>query len=544
MKKRISLIAAVLCLVMLLASCGATPKAKISDILNTDYLPSENVASSLTQISELDGYELLQINKYFAVFEKTVYPDLTTDPFGAPTVTYKLFSMTVGKVLSTFTAKDTEYDFEIFNSVPLVIVEAESEKNTTYTAYDVTGATVATTNAEFAEPYEFADLIIFNNVAYTMNDTTKALVKSADVSEFAVLGECSDWTEDYYFIQDEGTVLVYDRAFDLVYSWFAPSYAKDCTVSVLNDGKLLVQYSYALDSDAKKYDFYETKSSHTVKYDLVTMIINPKNGKVTEKNVDFVIDYVFSAEQIKHIAKAFDGDAGDILSSKLENFAVVYYIEDRMLNNAEAAADFVLMSNKGDIKKSAKLFETQIAAPEKVASGIYKIDLEVGCVLVNDKGDVIRYINNEEITFDTDYIISDTAIYKYDFTKAYDLSANDAQIMTNLEDSVLIKAEKDNGYDIILLSDGKQSTVFSYRLVDGILPDKTTEFNEDVGFNIYSIGDTTTGEYKYYNHKGALIATLQTELELAESDDTLEDTAIFTGMNSAGESTFYFAKSK
>ena len=543
MKKHISLIAAVLCLVMLLASCGATPKAKISDLLNTDYVPTEKVVSSFNQISELDGYDILQSNEYFAVFEKTTYPDLTTDPFATPTVSYKLFSMISGKVISTFAAKNTEYDFTLFDAIPLTIVEAEGEK-ITYTAYDVAGATVATSNNELEAPYEFADLIIFNHAAYMINDTAKTLTKTADVSEFAELGECSAWTEDYYLIQDDGSVLVYDRAFDLVYSWFSPSYVEDCTVSILNNGKLLVQYYYALDDEAKKYDFYETEDGHTVKYDLVTMIINPKNGKVTEKNVDFVVDYVFSAEQIDHIAKMFDESASDILSEKFENLAIVYYIEDRKINESDAAADIVLMSNKGEAKKSLKLFDSQIAPPIKVADGIYSIELEAGCVLVNEKGDVIRYINNNDITFDTDYIISDTAIYNYNFTKAYDLTANDAHIMANLEDSILIKAEKDDGYDLILLSDGKQSTVFTYRLKDGILPDKTKEFNELVGFNMYSIGDTTTGEYKYYNHKGDLIATLQTEIELVSDEESLGDTAIFEGMNSAGESTFYFFKTK
>lgn len=515
--KLISAAALMLCILMLFTAC-ATPKAKMSNYFEPDYVPEETVLKSYNYISELEGYIMGEYNKYFAVFEKL--PDVTK---GETVTSYKIFSMSKASVIATFSGIDLTFDFELYGSHPIVtvistLVDLEVPENsvTTYQAYDANGTSIATAKRPFEAPYSFADLVIFNYAAYSVDKETGAVEKQCDVPEFLQLSECNQYNDEYFYVTDTtstaGQILVYDRSFNLVSTWNAPSYAKDTVIFALNDGNLLVQYAYTLDSDENKYDYYKTSNGLTVKYDLVSLIVSAKDGSAKEKDLDFKVNILTT----NNMLQANADEENPKYTDKFDNIAYISPIVDRKIDSSNDAMDVVLMTNKLKVKKSLKIVDGQEPSrPSRLCDGLYYATLHNGIAIFDDKGKVLNTLNVNALKITNDYIVGDAAVYNLDLTKAYDLIENDAEVMTVMDDSVFLRADTETGYDIILLCDGEQKTVFTH--VYGELLPKLMFGEIKNGF--YSIYNTEIGEYTYYNAKGETVVSTTTELEIVGSTD-------------------------
>ena len=550
----LSLISAVLCLVLVFAACDTVRKGKISDYLNTGYKPVDTKLGQSAYLSELDGYDLINSNGYFAVFSKT---NVSTDPVAVPTVTvsYKLLSLSKGQVIATVAETNTLCDVELDDEAPIAIIakstldiDTQDVISTQYTAYDAAGTQLATSSNEFEDSYTFADLTIFNYVAYKEDVKTGALVKQAEISEFTKLDSCNAWTDEYYYVSTSETLIVYDHSFKIVASWTIPSYAEDSlTYFVLNDGKVFIQYTYALDSEAKKFDYYEIEDGETVKYDVVSLVLNPKKNTVKEKELDVVISNLVSNTTLKTLEQMFEDvdPSNSSLSDDFENIAVIVPIIDKKLDSSSDACDIVIMDNNLNVKKSLKTVENQeLILAEKVADNLYSIKLKGGTALVNGDSKVVNVINNSAIQLVDDYIIGETAIYKYDLTKAYDLIANDAEILAYLGDSILIRADKTDGYDIVLLYEGNQTTIYSYKdVVDATLapvPATTFDYDEDAGF--FYIHNPVSGDYTYYNAENEIITTTQKELSVSSA--SAYGSVLLSGLNENLDAVYFIFTAK
>lgn len=550
----ISLISAILCLVLVLAACGNVRKGKISDYLNTGYTPEDTKLGQSVYLSELDGYELITSNQYFAVFSKM---NVSEELFAVPTTTvsYKLLSLSKGQVIATVAETNTLCEVELDNEAPIAVIakttldkDTQDIISTAYTAYDAAGTQLATSTSEFPERYTFADLIVFNYVAYKEDVKTGALTKQSEVSEFAQLDDCDIWNDEYYYVGTDETLLVYDHSFKVVASWSVPSYAAESlNYSVLNDGKVFIQYTYALDSDAKKFDFYEIEEGETVKYDIVSLILNPEKNTVKEKECDVVISKIMSNTLLRQMEKMMGAsDANNSrISDKFENIAIIVPIVDKKLDESSAACDIVLMDNNLNIKKSLKTVENQdLTLADKVADNLYAIELKEGFALVDEDSKIINVINNSSIELLEDYIVGETAIYNYDLTKAYDLIANDAEIVTNLGDSILVRANKTTGYDMILLYEGKQTTVYSYSAVtdDTLDPIPTTTFDYNEQGEFFCIHNAASGDYTYYNAENEIITTTQKDLEVSSS--SAYGSVLLSGTNENFDDVYFLFTAK
>ena len=528
-------IASVLCLVMLCTSCG-TSTAKIADYLNPDYVPEELVVKQQTSVSELAGFTLNQSNSYFAIFEKTPLASIDGNPTTVPTTTYKVFSMVKGSVIATLSAANTTYDFELFDGIPLMFVKSVyvdllNVNSTTinHVAYDAAGAQIASSKNALAAPYAFADLVIFNYAAYAENEDTGALTKQLEVSEFLQLDECDYYNENYFYIMDEEEIIVYDREFNLVSTWSAPSYA-DANMSVLNDGNVLVQYTYELDSEATKYDFYEYEDGVTTKYELVSLLYNTVKGSVKELDLDFVVAELVSNEYLQRDAEEENAYYAD----KFENLAYICPIVDKQVDYSEDAIDLVLMNNKAKVQKSLKILDDQaVATPEKVDEDLYSIRLKNGYALVDGKGNLINVLNSS-FRFTNDYIIGEAAIYNFDLTKAYDLIANDADVISTMDDTIFVRANTSNGYNIVVLGNGTQKTVYTY---DKTRTDVTLAFGSEISNGIYYTYDAKLNTYNYYNVTGTSLITTKSKLEFV--GDTSGDKLLLVGMSEQLVPSYY-----
>ena len=542
MKKILALVASILCLVMILASCGSIKTAKIEDYLNPEYTPEDIVLKKSNYISELEGYELTETNGSFAVFTKITLPNLTKNPDAKTTVSYKLFSIAANKVIASAAGTNINCEFSFDENAPIAIIEKTTYNTKTgdiletdYTAYDAAGTQLVSSTRAISGATQFADdLILFNNVAYQEDEETGALTKIKDIPEYVALAEYLDYNDNYFYAGDDNNVVVYDRDFNFVASWSAPSYAAEemCIMHLLNDGNLLIQYYYELDSDSAKYDVYEVNETGiTVKYDLVSLIFNPEKNSVKELDLDYLVYNVTTNAELQ---KEYE-EGNSEFSAEFENIAYICPIVDKKLDYSDDAMDLVIMNNKAGAMQSLKILDNQsTSAPRKVATDLYAVSLKIGYALINGKGEVINVINNESLELKDDYIVGEQTIYNYDLTVAYDLAGNDASVLGYMGDSILVRSNRSKGYDILLLTEGNQKTVYSYTKKTTTGTNTTTtevvvEFLYDEGNDFYCIHNSVSG-YAYYNANGDLIISTQQPLTVVAS---YENTVLLKGISAA-----------
>ncbi len=518
MKKRITLVVAMLILLaMALSSCGGSvgKLGKISNVdkfLNTDYALESDVYKTDAIIAELTDYVIDNSNNEFVVLASGALENLT----------YKVLSLRTGKVVGTYS--DAAFTFDILLSgygIPVYCVAKTDVANpenpdavieTTYYVYDGTGKELSATKYQPDEAYRFNDeIVIFDYATYTEAEDG-ALTKDADLPEYLVDAELVDYgNDDYYYMIDDEEVIVYDHSFGYVSSWTAPSYVADdgAEINVLNNGDLFVQYMYALDDDDKDFDFYYADGDINIKMDIVTLVVSAKNGKAKEIDCDYLVDRLYPNSMLYNEK---DGDE-NFYNDKFENLAWVYPIIDRQIDSSDTAADVVLMNNKGKIEKSVKLVDGQVVDTlyYKIADDKYLVDTVYGCAIVDGKGKVIKTMNNYLDQCGT-YFVGDVAIYDLELNKVYDLREKKATVETVSGETIFVREDTDNGYNIVSFNNGNQNTVYTY--------DETATSNtvftplDGIGYEIY---DPASGDYKFYNVNGDLITTTTYALEVVTS---------------------------
>lgn len=538
--KLLLLIAALLVFVTMLNACGTI--SSVNKFLNKDYNPLEDVYKSESAVSELTGYKVLNSNESFVIF----YSD------ASEILSYKIFSLEANRIIATFTTTDSLYTFDLYDTAPLLLVAQTAKQedssaedivngidaviDVTYTAYDANGEILKTFEKYKPEaPVRLTfDTCIFDYAAY-MIEENGALSKTVDVPEYVALDSIVDWNDDYYYAQNGDTVAVFDHSFNLVSTYVAPSYYEDVSIAVLNNGNIFAQYMYEVDEDERKYDLSISENGHTGKYDLVSMIINAKNGKATKVNLDYVVMDVYS----NYAVNTYFNSLGETspYNDKFENIAIIAPIVNKKLDESDANLDIVFMNNKGKAADSLKIADNQVAALDaisKIGNDRYLVETLVGASIIDAKGKVIKNMNNV-LDLCSTYFVSDRYIYDLDLEIVYDLVANDATVLDVVNNTLFVQAETDTGYEIISFCNGAQTTVYTYNNTSN---DATVfEIVDGIG---YSLINAVSSEYKYYNAEGTLLVTTTYALEAITSADA--DVVIMKGLALAGDTYHTFSK--
>lgn len=526
--KLLVLLSVLMIAAMLLSSCGGAKQlSKISSfkkVVSAGYMEDPAVEASVA-LTELNGYVIAEQSAEFVLFKS------------GSGVAGKVFSFRTGTIVKSL---DSFYDIDIYDVPIFVVCTTDEEDVSTYTAYDATGAELISTKDDLGEPESFADLVRYGDALYAIDEEkTGKLTKVLDVPETLLIDGTISWSEKYFYdmgsdYYDRESVTIYDRDLAFVTAWYAPSTAESITFSVLNSGDVLVQYAMALDTHAEEYDYYESEDGLTVKYDLVTKLITAKNGKVTDLDMNYVIEYAMSAYELER------WDDTEFLADKVENLAHVYPIIDQQVDTSDAARDLVLMNNKGKIQKSVKLVDAQLAGlPLLVDDDLYLVSTLYGQALTNAKGKVLDTINNDEMEIVGDYIVGEKAIYNLSMEKVYDLRANGASVFATMNDTVFVMKGEDPvlAYDIIAFCDGEQETLCSFN-AENVATTKSFITIENA--DCYAIFDAAIGEYTYYNAAGKEL--MKTKALLAAIPAEGQDTVLLSGLD--GETTVYFALTK
>ncbi len=496
-KTRIVLLTAILLtVVMLMTSC-----ASVGKVLNKKYDVAADVYSSNVILSELTGYEPIEYNGEFILFRST----------DGVTVSNKVFSMNSATVVATFADTAFTYDIDLYEGLPVfTVTKTEVDINgeggildTTYTLYDSTGASIVTTDYAPASPAAFGEVIVYNFAAYDVAENG-ALTKACDVPEYLALGGCDYFNDEYYYTLGN-MITVYDHSFNAVATWSFPQYADQSNSFVLNNGDILVQYVYTADEDAKKYDISTTADGESVKLNLESYIISANNGKAKKLKLDYFVQNVVTNYEL------YDKDAEKTenrFTKKFENIAYIVPIVDKKIDLSEANVDIVLMNNKGKAKGSLKLLDGEATGlPRKIGDDLYQVNTLTGGAIVKGSGKLVKAYNNSLRRCGASFI-GEVAIYDLELNVIYNLVENRAEVIGYVGDTVYVRAENDTGYTVLSFRDGASTTLYTYNESD-TSPALSFSIVEGVG---YKTVDSASGDHKYYNAKGELLATTTYDL--------------------------------
>lgn len=429
--KILSLLAIILILSTQFISCG-NKEITLERLYEPDFETEHEIHKTTGRISELDGFK----------FDRRSTENILTftKKRGAYTV-YRFYNLETQRlILECVTGLNTQIHSAQSNVLVLCHSNPDDRKKE-YVAFDFAGNELARGDSAFAKAYEIGDLVMFNNTAYSKVEGTGELVKRTDIPDYLLrsfYNYSRAYNDNYYYMLNSTSVIVCDHSFNFLYSYSAPSTANGNSY-VLNDGKVLIQYSIALPEEASSYDFYTTGSQ--IKYDLRTVIVDPEKKKTTELKFDYIIEDLSSSYELNKTNENY--------SDSFENIVYVYPILDKLVDTSSASKEIFYMDNNGKLEYSLKMVEGQSASiPKRISNDRYLVDMLDGSrSIIDAEGNVINRINSA-VELCGEYFVTNNAIYNLDMELIYDTrTAVDgivADIIGTLDNAVIVSELKDD----------------------------------------------------------------------------------------------------
>ena len=511
-------------IIMTFSSCGEVPYVEMSFdvVLNNDYVPKEKLPENIVKIAELENYQLFESKGEFMTFTK----------IEGEGISKAVFSTRNKKVV--FVEKSTassSVDIKLASGVPaftvintqIVSENGSSDIQNICKLYDATGACVGQANGEAVLPIAFADTVIFDNVAYSVNAQNGALTKIAEVFELIYADGCDDWNEEYFCTYGD-TVNIYNRSFERIYSWASPEDATIISNNMLNNGNLIIQYHQPLEDDAKKYDFCQTDedTGENKKYKLTSVLINPEKQKEKKIKLKYIVEQVTTGVELMRAS-----ENNGMYSEYIENVVNVFPIIDKEIDFSDKSADIMLMTNNGKIQKSLKIVEEQRASlPIPLDNNIYIVSTFYGFALIDIDGNVLNKINNTVVDPVGDNIIVDNKIYTLGMEEVYTLD-DTSEILAYIGKSIIVKKGNDTEYSIFSIRGAKIEELYNYYPSVPIY----IEFDFFENSACYFRCCDMTGDYICFNAENELIAGVGYRFKKVASDFATGITVYCTDFN-------------
>jgi hypothetical protein len=511
-KKLLVLVAMLLCVVTVLASCASS--MKFEKIVGDGTYNDEN--PTLTTIAKLDvkgEIELEDSEGDLVIFKET------SEETGLST--YTVYNVALGKNVWTGTETKTEsgenytrvrYEVSLLEQWGTTILSVMTMNLTaTKTEDDYDYDTKIDVKAMAADGTEFLsitdvkesqmmnswfleDLLCLDGKVYRIaDDGTVALAFEWS----ALRGEPDEdlWKlGNFYFEGDDDYIDIYDASLNLIGTYYLPSYAEEGDWYVLSNGNILIQYSVMQDIMAEDYDYIES----TDKFNLHSFLFNAETGKLKELDLDFVVEDVWS----------YDADDEDwYFNEKIENVAWVSYIVDQRIDTSDAAIKMVALSNNG---KDAGAIDNLI--PNMDCEGLWHVatnrwiasNMAGQDFLLNEKGEILGEVSG--IDWDeanANFFVLNGKIYDWDLNVKLDLAEQKCDDYEILNHSVLFETE-----------DGEQKLYVNGEvktLIDKATAEAGKRDLEILSDDLYVIIDTATEgktKYEFYNDAGTLLTAI------------------------------------
>jgi len=409
MKKFTSVLALLLCVLMVFASCGSSEKPLKLDneVLNKSRVATNFTSTELTSIGE--GYTFLNRKNDLALFSK-VFTDTSSTNFKI--VNLKTNAVVIDKTIAATDIATGNTSVSLSTSGSFIVIYEDK----TYTLYKSDGVT-AIGSAKTAPVYVNDCAVIGDTVC--RYDTNTYEVK--EIFTYPSLnGELPVSTgyvfSDYYVSKTPNGFTVYDKHYKLIGEYSLPEYASAPTVSTLKNGNVFVQYKVGLPFDAKEYDLFFDGE----KFDLVQKIISAKDLSEKEISLDYYVTVV----------SPVNADAeGYLFKKDIDNIAYCYKIENKQydVNNALTVG----FSNSG---KTQLVFDERYNTYSPIGNGYLSAITKNGMkVILDSKLNVVSQAESV-VSITEKYILTTSAIYDFNFAKLADLSTD--SLTYSFEDTV------------------------------------------------------------------------------------------------------------
>lgn len=521
-KKLLVLVAMLLCIVTVLSACGETVRFK--KIVADEYVdqnPTLTKAEAVTLTGDVQGSQE----------DLLLFGGMNDDD----KYVYTVYNMAENKVVWTATASETTsyavelqdgyYDDVAWFTVTTT-VDGDEEDTFTTDVYDQKGNKVVSFDPEEVAMETIIDLILVDTKAYRIAEDG-TIAEAFEVNALSVLPEVEFKAGEYYFASEDEMIACYDAELNITCYYEMPAYATMLTGAVLNNGNVLVQFKAAAAWDAEDYSYITNDGTKVV---LTSLLINPKNGKVKELDLDFIVLYGASR------SLSFDSDLVDfdMLNEKIENVALVSYIVDERLVGPETAysesalfstnTSFIKLSNKG--KDQGKLDETIVAQallPQQVAENrwvVYSINEQL--FLLDEKGKVLAEISNVDEANAAYIVGEDGKLYNWNLEMVYDFDDKDLEVEDMTNRGVFFVDE--DGV-VTLFANGESKTI--------VAKDADREVIE-VNDNYFIVEDNSGDDTKYeiYNDVGTLLYTVEKASGHANAHYASNNVIVLTGLES------------
>ncbi|MBO7303445.1 MAG: hypothetical protein J6U68_04585 [Clostridia bacterium] len=501
-------------------------------VFNKDCSAKEKIVESASEIELLRGYDFIESKGEFMLFTKG---DSESG------LTRAVFSTRNKRVVHIAEASsDESVEVKFYSGIPAFTVSRvtiggcadAAEIDVSYELYDATGTRISESKTEMTVPVRFADVLLAGGVSYEIDEKTGALSKGADVSVELDAESCVDWNDKYFYIYGEA-VKVYDRSFNCVYEWALPSDAVDAEINALNDGKILAQYRKLLAGDAEKYDIYEIDEESGVgeKFELTTVLLDPEKKKEKTLKLEYLIRQLTTGDELIRIS-----DDNGTYRDDIENLAYVTPITEDSLDMSEATYDVVLMDNDGKVEKSLKLIDGQDASlPTRIGKNVYMLATEYGVTILDIDGNVISEISDLNVEIVGENIVSDGIVYNLAMEEVYSLHENEAEFLTGLGGTVIVKKGGETEYDVIAIRGSEIKEILKYSELEGDAVE--LEMLGDSG--CYAICNKTRSEYSYYNPEHKLLHKSSVQL-VKTATDFLNGVSVYSAATQEGNSYYVF----
>ena len=534
MKKRLfALTAMMLCIVMALSSCSLFGSAiKFKNFVDKDFQP--DVDPSLTTLEKLDISGNLDDSDGVSKLGNVIIlqgRNKTTDR-----TTFTVYNVATNKVIwkgenyveklpdgeenvSYSLQKKTMYLDDAVNEVTCVVIVIKEIRTVTSfakTVYDITvwaedGTEVVTLkdvdkSKVLNSIWTAADLFSIQEKVYRLSRDGSAEFafdwSSARTKPTGYLTKAGDYYVDYTRYNYEYSVSIYDNCLNTVLTYAPPVYDVideeiplfDLRNSshILSNGNVIVQYVVGQDIMAKKYDFMLLGG----KYNLHTVLLDVKTGKVKELKLDYIIEEVMFGDALK--------DMG--VNKDIENVAVGYPIEDGRINQNATAAKLISLKNDGKIAGVLELpimgmtVENGITA---VAHNRWVIEAVNGrTYLVNENGDVIGEdfdVSNRN----GDLFLMGNRIYDWNLDVICDLSKENIESIYVMNHGVFFKT-KEGAYK--LFANGELKTIADENAASD--SKRMVRYLCSGAYLIIDASDPAGTKYEIYNDVGVLLDTV------------------------------------
>lgn len=516
MKKRlIVLTAMMLCIIMMLSSCALfKPTVKFKNLVEKDFAPETN--PTLTKVDKLNIQGAVQTSNdgnYYTSSDNLVLLIDTDKDTGRDTFT--VYNVATNQVILEETeSKKVEFSVDFKNlyvenkTVTLVLLHKvgnpDSDVEYELTVLTETGKKVVELEGESqsavtSDMWNTADLFCIQNKVYRISENGEANV-AFDWSDLRKNPGYLEKFGDFYISTSSSllSVAIYDNSLSLLKTYTAPQYDSEAEsevmVNPLANGNVLVQYLVRQDSMAEKY----TLLLNGEKYNLYSVLIEAKSGKVKDLNLDCVIAQVAGGDILSEIG----------INEKVKNIARAYAIEDKRIDTSEEAMLLITLTNQGKVEG---VLDSPVPGAllsegfEAVAKNRWLFrTVKNSSFLVDEKGKIVGEASNIAYSNNAYIVSQGHKIYDYDLNMKLDLKEEGSTYIYMFENSVLFYTDKS---EVKLYVNGEVKTIIN-------ASEGKRTFTK-LSNGAYMITDTTGSNttYEIYNEQGTLLGTIEDKLQ-------------------------------